>query len=158
MTIRPAQLPDETPAVRELFLEYAAGLGFSLCFQNFDAEVAGLPGAYALPAGRLLVAEEAGELAGCVALRSHQPGVCELKRLYVRPAHRGKGLGRELLGRLLAEAVAAGYREAVFDTLDTMTAALALYRSFAFEPIEPYGCHPVPGSLAFRKVLVPEGP
>src|SRR5438270_6507476 len=146
MTIRPARLADEVPAVRELFLEYAACLGFSLCFQNCDAEVAGLPGAYAPPAGILLVAEAAGELIGCVALRPHKPGVCELKRLYVRPAFRGKGIGRRLLESLLAEAVAAGYREAIFDTLDTMTAALALYRSFAFEPAEPYGCHPVPGS------------
>jgi putative acetyltransferase len=158
MTIRPARLPDEIPAVRDLFLEYAAGLGFSLCFQNFDAEVSDLPGAYAPPDGRLLVAEEAGALAGCVALRPHRPGVCELKRLYVCPAHRGKGVGRKLLEVLLAEAVASGYREAIFDTLDCMTAALALYSSFAFEPIEPYGCHPVPGSLAFRKVLVTEGP
>jgi GNAT superfamily N-acetyltransferase len=157
MTIRAARVPDEIPAVRELFLEYAAGLGFSLCFQNFDVEVAGLPGAYAPPAGRLLVAEDAVELVGCVALRPHKPGVCELKRLYVRPSHRGKGIGRRLLEVLLAEAVEAGYREAIFDTLDTMTAALALYRSFAFEPTEPYGNHPVPGSLCFRKVLVSEG-
>jgi ribosomal protein S18 acetylase RimI-like enzyme len=152
-TIRPAGLPDEVPAVRGLFREYAAGLGFSLCFQNFDAELAGLPGAYAPPAGRLLVADLDGDLAGCVALRPHAPGVCELKRLYVRPACRGQGLGRRLLEVLLAEAVAAGYREAVFDTLESMTAALALYRSFEFQPTEPYGCHPVAGSLAFRKVL-----
>ena len=152
-TIRPARLPDEVPAVRALFEEYAAGLGFSLCFQNFDAELAGLPGAYAPPAGRLLVADLDGELAGCVALRPHTPGVCELKRLYVRPAFRGHGLGRRLLEALLAEAVAAGYREAVFDTLESMTEALALYRAFAFEPTEAYGCHPVAGSLCFRKVL-----
>src|SRR3954453_5451181 len=155
MTIRPARFLDEVPAVRGLFQEYAAGLGFSLCFQNFDAELAGLPGAYAPPAGRLVVADVGGELAGCVALRPHQPGVCELKRLYVRPAYRGQGLGRRLLEALLAEAVAAGYREAVFDILESMTAALALYRSFEFQPTEPYGCHPVAGSLAFRKVLTP---
>lgn len=152
-TIRLARPPDEVPAVRDLFEEYAAGLGFSLCFQNFDAELAGLPGAYAPPAGRLLVAETDGELVGCVALRPYRPGVCELKRLYVRPAFRGRGLGRRLLEMLLAEAVVAGYREAVFDTLESMKEALALYRTFAFEPTEPYGCHPVAGSLAFRKVL-----
>jgi ribosomal protein S18 acetylase RimI-like enzyme len=152
-TIRPARLPDEVPAVHGLFEEYAAGLGFSLCFQNFDAELATLPGAYAPPAGRLLVADADGELAGCVALRPHRPGVCELKRLYVRPAFRGHGLGRRLLEALLAQAVAAGYREAVFDTLESMTEALALYRSFEFEPTPAYGCHPVAGSLCFRKVL-----
>jgi ribosomal protein S18 acetylase RimI-like enzyme len=152
-TIRLARLPNEVPAVRDLFEEYAAALGFSLCFQNFDAELAGLPGAYAPPAGRLLVAETDGELVGCVALRPYRPGVCELKRLYVRPAFRGRGLGRRLLEMLLAEAVVAGYREAVFDTLESMKEALALYRTFAFEPTEPYGCHPVAGSLAFCKVL-----
>jgi ribosomal protein S18 acetylase RimI-like enzyme len=153
VTIRAARLPDEVPAVRALFEEYAAGLGVSLCFQNFDAELAGLPGSYAPPAGRLLVAEAGGEVVGCVALRPHKPGICELKRLYVRQAYRGKGLGRRLLEALLAEAVAAGYREAVFDTIESMKEALALYRTFAFEPTEPYGCHPVAGSLCFRKVL-----
>jgi ribosomal protein S18 acetylase RimI-like enzyme len=154
MTVRPARLPDEVPAVRALFAEYAAGLGIDLCFQNFDAELAGLPGAYAPPAGRLLIADANGELVGCVALRPHQPGVCELKRLYVRPAYRGRGLGRRLLETLLSEAVVAGYREAVFDTLESMTEALALYRTFDFVPTEPYGCHPVAGSLCFRKVLI----
>jgi len=153
MTVRPAHLPDEVPAVRALFEEYATGLGFSLCFQNFDAELASLPGAYAPPAGRLLVAEVDGELVGCVALRPHMPSVCELKRFYVRPSSRGLGLGRRLLESLLAEAVAAGYREAVFDTVESMKEALALYRTFNFEPTEPYGCHPVAGSLCFRKVL-----
>jgi ribosomal protein S18 acetylase RimI-like enzyme len=157
-TVRPARIPDEVPAVRGLFREYAAGLGISLCFQNFDAEVADLPGAYSPPTGRLLVAEADGELIGCVALRPRAPGVCELKRLYVRPAYRGRGLGRRLLETLLAEAVAAGYREAVFDTLQSMTEALALYRSLAFEPTEPYNDHPVCGTLWFRKTLTrPEG-
>jgi putative acetyltransferase len=157
MTIRPATLPDDIPAVRELFREYAAGLGFSLCFQNFGVELANLPGAYAPPTGRLLVAEVDGELVGCVALRPQATGVCELKRLYIRPDYRGKGLGRQLIDVLLAEAVAAGYREAVFDTLDTMTAALAIYRTLGFQPTEPYSCHPVAGSLCFRKTLtVPE--
>src|SRR5215216_5623552 len=119
-TVRPARLPDEVPAARALFEEYAAGLGVDLCFQNFDAELAGLPGAYAPPAGRLLVAEVNGEVVGCVALRPQAPGACELKRLYVKPAYRGRGLGRRLLEALLTEAVAAGYREAVFDTLDSM--------------------------------------
>jgi putative acetyltransferase len=151
----PIRSADESdvPAVRELFREYAATLGFSLCFQNFDAELAGLPGAYAPPAGRLLVAEEDGELVGCVALRPQVAGVCELKRLYVRPGYRGKGIGRQLLEMLLTEAVAAGYREAVFDTLESMTEALALYRSLSFEPTAPFNHHPVAGTLWFRKVL-----
>lgn len=153
MTIRPARLPDDIPAVRDLFREYAAGLGFSLCFQNFDDELASLPGAYAPPMGRLIVAEVDDELAGCVALRPQAAGVCELKRLYVRPTQRGRGIGRGLLEMLLTEAVVAGYREAVFDTLESMTEALALYRSFAFEPTEPYSHHPVAGTLCFRKVL-----
>jgi len=155
LTLKQAESPAQIAQARELFLEYAKSLGFSLCFQSFDQELARLPGEYAPPAGRLLVAESDGELVGCVALRPHTPGVCELKRLYVRPAYRGRGLGRRLLEMLLAEAVAAGYREAVFDTLESMKEALALYRTFAFEPTEPYGCHPVAGSLAFRKVLVP---
>jgi ribosomal protein S18 acetylase RimI-like enzyme len=153
VTVRPARVPDEVPAVRTLFQEYAAGLGIDFCFRHFDAELAELPGAYAPPAGRLLVAEAGGELVGCVALRPQAPGVCELKRLYVRPAYRGLGLGRRLLETLLAEAVAAGYREAVFDTLQSMTEALALYRSLAFAPTEPYNDHPVCGTLWFRKVL-----
>ena len=158
MTVRPARLPDDVPAVRGLFREYAAGLGIDLCFQNFEAELAGLPGAYAPPAGRLLVAEVDGDLVGCAALRPQAPGVCELKRLYVRPAFRGRGLGRRLLEALLAEAVAAGYREAVFDTLQSMTEALALYRSLGFRQTEPYNEHPVCGTLWFRKALTrPEG-
>ena len=152
-TVRPARLPDEVPAVRALFEEYAAGLGFSLCFQNFDAELAALPGDYAPPAGRLFVADVDGQVVGCVALRPQAPGVCELKRLYVKPTHRGRGLGRRLLEALLAEAKAAGYREAVFDTLESMTEALALYRTFAFERTEPYNEHPVCGTLWFRKAL-----
>ena len=152
-TVRPARLPDEVPAVRALFREYAAGLGVDLCFQNFEGELVALPGAYAPPAGRLLVADADGELVGCVALRPQAPGVCELKRLYVRPAHRGRGLGRRLLEALLAEAVAAGYRESVFDTLESMTEALALYRSLGFAETEPYNEHPVDGTLWFRKAL-----
>ena len=153
-TVRPAHLPDEVPAVRALFREYAAGLGVDLCFQNFEAELANLPGDYAPPAGRLLVADVSSELVGCVAIRPQAPGVCELKRLYVKPSHRGRGLGRRLLEALLAEAVVAGYREAVFDTLESMTAALTLYRSLGFAETEPYNEHPVQGTLWFRKALV----
>jgi GNAT superfamily N-acetyltransferase len=153
VNIRPAQIPDEMPAVRGLFREYSAELGIDLCFQNFETELASLPGAYAPPAGRLLVAESEDQLAACVALRPHKPELAELKRLYVRPAFRGRGLGRLLLERIVAEALAAGYKEAVFDTLPSMTIALRMYRDFGFVETEPYCFNPVPGALYFRKVL-----
>src|SRR5438128_9782867 len=96
--------PTSLGAIRELFLEYAHSLGFSLCFQNFDKELAELPGDYAPPEGRLLLAEYDGNLAGCVALHKLEPGICEMKRLYLRPAFRGKGLGYALAERIIAEA------------------------------------------------------
>src|SRR5205807_4575195 len=105
-----AMNPTSLGAIRELFLEYAQSLGFSLCFQNFDKELADLPGEYAPPHGRLLLAHSEGELAGCVALHKLEPGVCEMKRLYVRPQFRGKGVGRVLLDAIFAEARAIGYR------------------------------------------------
>ncbi|HKB06486.1 MAG TPA: GNAT family N-acetyltransferase [Gemmataceae bacterium] len=153
MPIRPARVPDEVPAVRDLFRAYAAGLGVDLCFQSFAAELAGLPGAYAPPAGRLLVADAGNELAGCVALRPHGPGVGEMKRLYVRPEFRGRGLGRELINRVMAEAAAAGYRELVLDTLPVMGEAIALYRSAGFVETGAYTFNPVPGALYFRRPL-----
>jgi ribosomal protein S18 acetylase RimI-like enzyme len=153
MVIRPARIPDDIPEVRQLFLEYAAGLGFSLCFQNFDAELASLPGKYAPPTGLLLVAGTDAVLVGCVALREHQPAVGELKRLFVRPEFRRLGLGRQLLNRILAEAMNAGYREVVFDTLPVMTDALRIYEKLGFVATEPYCVNPVEGALFFRKTL-----
>jgi ribosomal protein S18 acetylase RimI-like enzyme len=153
VNIRPARIPDEMPAVRGLFREYAAELDVDLCFQNFEAELACLAGAYSPPNGRLIVAEGENQLAGCVALRPHKPGVAELKRLYVRPAFRGHGLGRTLLERIVVEATAAGYEEAVFDTLPSMAIALRMYRDFGFVETEPYCFNPVPGALYFRKAL-----
>jgi GNAT superfamily N-acetyltransferase len=154
MTIRPARIPDEMPAVRDLLREYAADLGISLCFQNFETELAELPGAYAPPAGQLLVADTGDELAGCVALRPNAPGVAELKRLFVRPKYRGQRIGRELLDRIMAEAVSAGYREAVFDTLPVMTVALGMYHKAGFVETKPYTFNPVPGAMYFWKSLV----
>jgi putative acetyltransferase len=151
--VRPARIPDEVSAVRELFREYADRLGIDLCFQRFEEELAGLPGGYAPPRGQLLVADAGAELAGCVACRAHAPGVCEMKRLFVRPAFRGLGLGRRLIQRLADEAAIAGYSEMVLDTLPVMRDAIGLYRSAGFVETKPYTYNPVPGAMYFRKVL-----
>jgi putative acetyltransferase len=138
----------EIQEARTLFEEYAAGLGFSLCFQNFDAELAGLPGDYASPAGRLLLAYDNDQLIGCGALRRHDVRTCEMKRLFLRPAARGKGVGRILVNRLIAEAREIGYQRMVLDTLPgTMDKAIEVYRSIGFRNIEPYYNNPVEGAV-----------
>ncbi len=131
---------------RELFNEYAASLGIDLSLQGFDEELATLPGRYGPPGGRLLIALHEGALAGCVALRAIEAGVCEMKRLYTRPAFRGKGLGRLLAESIVREGRAIGYRRMVLDTLESMAAARGLYRSLGFRTIEPYGNHPYAGT------------
>jgi len=143
-----ADSPAQIALARELFLEYAQSLGFSLCFQNFDQELAGLPGDYAPPAGRLLLAEYEGQLAGCVALHKLEPGVCEMKRLYLRSQFRGKGLGRALAGRIIAEARQIGYRRMRLDTVEpVMQDAVAMYRKIGFKEIAPYRSNPIAGAL-----------
>jgi GNAT superfamily N-acetyltransferase len=133
---------------RELFLEYAQSLGFSLCFQNFDQELADLPGDYAPPAGRLLLAEFEGQLAGCVALHKLDSAVCEMKRLYLRPQFRGKGLGRTLAERIIAEARHIGYQRMRLDTVEpVMKDAVAMYRRFGFKEIAAYRPNPNAGVL-----------
>ena len=139
---------------RELFLEYAQSLGFSLCFQGFDKELAGLPGDYAPPAGRLLLAEFEGQLAGCVALHKLEDGICEMKRLYLRPQFRGKRLGRVLAKRIIAEARQIGYQRMRLDTVDpVMKDAVAMYRKIGFYEIAPYCANPIPGALYMELLL-----
>lgn len=147
MRIVQASSPEDIEQARELFKEYAAALGISLCFQNFDKEMAELPGDYAPPTGRLLLAFVNDQLAGCVALRDIGNGTCEMKRLYLRPSLRGKGRGRELAHAIIHEARQLGYQRMCLDTLtDRMDHAVALYRSLNFKEIPPYYNNPVPGA------------
>ena len=143
-----AQSPAEIAQARELFVEYAQSLGFSLCFQNFDQELAGLPGDYSPPKGSLLLAEYQGRLAGCVALRPKESGICEMKRLYLRPQFRGKRLGRLLAERIIAEARQIGYARMRLDTVEpVMKDAVAMYRKLGFKDIAPYCENPIAGAL-----------
>jgi len=148
LAFAPAQTPARIAQARELFLEYAQSLGFSLCFQNFDHELASLPGDYAPPEGRLLLAEYEGQLVGCVALHQLEPGICEMKRLFLRPTVRGKGLGRVLAGRIIAEARHIGYQRMRLDTVEpVMKDAVAMYRKLGFKEIAPYCSNPIEGAL-----------
>ena len=143
-TIVQASDADAVAQARELFCEYAAESQLDLCFQNFEEELASLPGAYAPPEGRLLLVFYEGQVAGCVALRKFEDGVCEMKRLYVQPAHRGKGLGRRLTEAIIAEARAIGYGKMRLDSLTSLKEAARLYRSLGFSEIPPYRYNPLP--------------
>ena len=157
ITIRQVEGDEDVKQARELFREYEAWLGLDLCFQNFEKELAELPGAYAPPTGRLLLAYENDQLVGCVALRKLSDGVCEMKRLFLRPEFHGQGRGRELAQRIIDEARRAGYERMRLDTLpEQMGKAIALYRSLGFREIEPYYDNPVTGAIFLELSLVSE--
>ena len=146
LTIVAATTPEDVEHVRTLLREYERSLGIDLAFQGFAQEVAALPGVYAPPRGRLLLAGFGADAFACIALRPlAQPAVGEIKRLYVQPAQRGGGWGRRLVAAVLAEARAIGYEELKLDTLDWMTAARALYEETGFLPCAPYYANPIPG-------------
>lgn len=148
LEIAQANSHHQVVAVRRLFLEYAQSLNFSLCFQSFEKELAELPGDYAAPQGRLLLATIAGSPAGCVALHKFAPGICEMKRLYVPPQFRGKGLGRILAERIIADAREIGYKQLRLDTVEpVMREAVRMYRKLGFQEITPYRDNPIEGAL-----------
>ena len=156
--IREARFSQDRERVVGLFREYADSLGFDLCFQDFETELATLPGKYAPPGGRLLLACNGDHAVGCVALRPIDRERCEMKRLYVRPAMRGSGLGRTLAERICEEARAAGYHQICLDTLPCMQAAVGLYTDLGFVPVAPYVFNPLPGALFLGRALSPGAP
>jgi GNAT superfamily N-acetyltransferase len=143
-----AETPEQIELARTLFQEYGASLGFSLCFQNFDKELAGLPGDYAPPRGGLLIAYLDSQPAGCVALHEFGDGISEMKRLYVRPAFRGKRVGLALANAAIAAARDIGYQRMRLDTVPSeMADAVKMYRRLGFKEIAPYRTNPQPGTL-----------
>ena len=147
MNIRIATSAEDVEIVRKLFREYQTSLGIDLCFQNFEVELAGLPGKYAPPEGRLYLAFEDHQAAGCAGLRKIEEGVCELKRLYVQPLYRGCGIGRRLTFQAVNDAREIGYDRMLLDTLPSMDRALGLYRDLGFRPVAAYTSNPVEGAL-----------
>jgi putative acetyltransferase len=149
MTVRIAEArwPEDHASVDSLFREYMSSLTEDISFQNPADELAGLPGKYARPGGVVLIAWDGAAPAGAIAYRMVEPGVCEMKRLYVRPAFRGRNLGRELADELIEDARSRGYRVMLLDTLASMQSARALYRELGFRPVVPYYDNPLPDVL-----------
>ena len=141
-------------SAKTLFVEYAESLGFDLSFQDFDEELANLPGDYGPPAGCLLLADYKGRPAGCVALRRLGEGICEMKRLYVRPELRGLGIGRALAEAVIEQARKIGYDCMRLDTVPSMTGARALYVSLGFKRTGPYRYNPIEGAVFMELLLV----
>ncbi len=156
--IRPASGRGDIETARTLFREYADALGIDLGFQDWEHDLADLPGAYAPPQGALFLAEAGPDVLGCVALRPLDSETCEMKRLYVRPSGRGLGLGRRLAEQAIDEGRRLGYTRMRLDTLPFMAEAQALYRRLGFREIPPYRHNPIPGSLFMEKDLGAEGP
>jgi GNAT superfamily N-acetyltransferase len=148
--IESGETPEFVATIRRLFVEYSESIEVDLCFQGFADELARLPGDYARPAGRLLLAFEDSQAIGCGALRPIDGSVCEMKRLYIRPAWRGKGAGGALINALVRSAREIGYRTMRLDTLPSMKTAIAIYCSLGFKEIAPYRANPVPGALFFE--------
>ena len=153
MDIIRAQTPEQIEEVRKLFREYERFLNVDLCFQKFDEELAGLPGKYAPPDGALFIAVDGKKIAGCVALRKLEDGICEMKRLFVRTQFRGKGVGRLLAKRIIDEAVTLGYKIMRLDTLDRLKEAMSLYESLGFKRIDAYYDNPLHGVVYWELKL-----
>ena len=153
LVITEARWPDDRATVEALFREYVGSLTEDISFQNVDNELAGLPGKYARPGGVVLIAWDGTDAAGAVAYRMVEPGVCEMKRLYVRPAFRGRDIGRELANELIDDARSRGYRTMLLDTLASMQSARALYRALGFRPVEAYYENPLPGTMYMARDL-----
>ncbi len=152
-TLRLAQSDADLAAVRTLFEEYAAELDFELCFQDFQAELDALPGPYARPDGDILLAEVDATIIGCVAVKPLEESVCEMKRLYVRPAYRGEGIGRALAKAIVERGRTLGYERMCLDTVEPMHAAQAVYRALDFEERDPYYKNPLPDVVYMEREL-----
>ena len=155
LTLVPAHAEENLVCIRQLFIEYAEAIGIDLSFQDFADELADLPGEYVPPAGGLLLALVNGEPGGCVGLRPFGEGICEMKRLYVRPAFRGRGIGLELANTIIDQARTVGYERMRLDTIPSMKPAITLYESLGFKIIKPYRYNPIEGAQFMELILRP---